>query len=527
MKSIGLGLLLSSILIINVDLCSKNKGSPISAEDTSSAIINGGFEADGSTQTPQGWRTNYNSDASHTIEGGHTGQYCLEQEKSAAYKVYTYQTLVKLASGYYSLSAWVRNGGGQNACYLFAKDYGDVEKMTSLPVSNTWTQVVVRGIHVTNGKCTLGLYSDADAGDWCQMDDVQFIEDGIPYTFLKGGDISELSYIESKGGVFYDSGVAKDCLQILRDHGFNIVRLRLYNDPGNPNYSPSNRLPAGFQNPTDILNLARRSKAMGFEIELTFYYSDYWSNGIPHDWDSLNVNGLDSAVYAFTYNFMEQMQAQGTTPEYVSLGNEIQGGILLPCGSSRNFARLSQFLKQGYNAVKAVSPSTQVILHLDDAGNSAKYDWFFKSCQTYGVQYDLIGASYYPYWTKRTVAQVHDWANRESAKVNKNIIIMETGYNWNPTLPSGSPGQLQNNGPYDTIYPSSPAGQRDFLYACFTGLKAVNNGRVVGDLYWDPIMIAVPGVGWELGAPNVVANTTLFDFNGNALPAFRAFQYNN
>lgn len=184
-------------------------------------------------------------------------------------------------------------------------------------------------------------------------------------------------------------------------------------------------------------------------------------------------------------------------------------------------------MKQGYNAVKAVLPTSQVILHLDDGGNQSKNDNFLGHCQTYAVQLDVIGASYYPFWTGRTVQQIQTWANYESAKFNKKIMIMETGYNWNRTLPDGSAGQLANNGPYQSIYPSSPAGQRDFLYECFNGLKSVNNDNVIGDLYWDPIMIAVPGVGWELGQPNVVSNTTLFDFNGNALPSLNAFKYNN
>ena len=58
---------------------------------------------------------------------------------------------------------------------------------------------------------------------------------------------------------------------------------------------------------------------------------------------------------------------------------------------------------------------------------------------------------------------------------------METGYNWNPTLPSGSSGQLSNNGPYQTIYPSTPEGQKDFLLELFNGIKTCDNGKVIGD----------------------------------------------
>jgi arabinogalactan endo-1,4-beta-galactosidase len=266
---------------------------------------------------------------------------------------------------------------------------------------------------------------------------------------------------------------------------------------------------------------------MGMQIQLTFYYSDYWSNDKPHLWQDLSFSDLKDSVYRFTFNFMTLMQEQGTPPEYVSLGNEIAGGILKPTGASENFVQLAELLKQGYKAVKDVSPSAKVILHLDDAGNKDKYDWFFGACINNGVSWDVIGASYYPFWTKKTVGQVIEWADYVSSKFQKDIIIMECGYNWNPTLPDGKSGQLSNNGPYDAIYPSSPAGQRDFLLECFNGLKSVKNGRIIGALYWDPVMIEVPGVGWELGGDNVVSNTTLFDFSGNALPALQAFKYNN
>ena len=49
----------------------------------------------------------------------------------------------------------------------------------------------------------------------------------------------------------------------------------------------------------------------------------------------------------------------------------------------------------------------------------------------------------------------------------------------------------------------------------------------MGDVYWDPVMIEVPGVGWELGADNVVSNTTLFDFEGHVNEVLDAYKYNN
>lgn len=40
-----------------------------------------------------------------------------------------------------------------------------------------WKQYAVRGIRVTQGSCTLGLYVDGQAGQWGNLDDVEFYED--------------------------------------------------------------------------------------------------------------------------------------------------------------------------------------------------------------------------------------------------------------------------------------------------------------------------------------------------------------
>lgn len=505
--------------------CNKNREN----NQVTGKPANPGFEETGDPQSPSGWKTRTEGNyylADFTVEGGYNSKYCLKHSFSSTYKVSTFQEIKGLEEGYYYFSAWIRNSGNQEACYLFAENYGGELKMTSLPVSAEWKKVYIRGIHITGGNCTLGIYSEGDGETWCMIDNISLVRDFIPYDFLKGGDISELNYIESMGGEFFENNTKKDPMIILKENGFNLARIRLYNDPGNPAFSPSNRLPKGFQDAADILKLAKRSREQGMSILLTIYYSDYWSNGKPHAWEGISFDALEDSVYAFTFDFMNRMKDEGTLPQFVSLGNEIQGGILKPDGSSAEFAKLALLLRAGYRGVKDSSPETLVVLHLDDAGNLGKYEWFFGECEKYDVNYDIIGASYYPFWTRKTVDEVIPWAEKVFTRFGKKILIMETGYNWNPVLPDGKNGQLSDNGPYDSVYPSSPSGQRDFLLECFSGLKSASGGCIIGDLYWDPVMIEVEGVGWELGADNVVSNTTLFDFQGNALPALDAFKFN-
>ena len=511
--------------------CTARKNDVVPIEN--SLIINGSFEDDQSEIfSPQGWSVSGDVNNVKVERGGYISKYSYSVSGDQPYVTVLEQEITGLADGIYDLEFYFKNSGGQNACYVAIETEDEKRTMTSLCVSEKfWTQSFVKGVEVTGGVCKVLFYTDANAGNWTKIDGLKLESGNRKVAFLKGGDISELTYLESMGAKYYDDGQEKDCIEILKNNGFNIVRLRLYNDPGNPDYSPSNRLPAGVQNPDDILSLASRAKAVGMQIQLTFHYSDYWTNGItqhkPHDWEGLGYEDLKSAVYDFTYDFMAKMKAQGTTPEYVSLGNETVGGILFPDGSTDNFKQLAELFNEGYGAVKAISPETQVMIHLDAAGDKYKYDWYFDELNRNGGKYDLIGASYYPFWTRITAGEMREWAEYTIDKFDKDIFIMETGYNWNPVRLNGWEGQLKDNGPYDNVYPSSPQGQKDYLLELFTEIKKERHGRVLGCLYWDPIMIEVPGVGWELGAQNYVSNTTLFDFDGKSLKSLDAFKYNN
>ena len=161
---------------------------------------------------------------------------------------------------------------------------------------------------------------------------------------------------------------------------------------------------------------------------------------------------------------------------------------------------------------------------MNAAGDKDLYNWYFGELKNRNTKYDVIGASYYPYWTQKNAAQMREWADYISAKFDKDILIMETGYSWNKTLPDGTPGQLSDNGPYKDF---SPLGQKNYMLELIKEIKQAKDCRILGFLYWDPIFIEVEGMGWELGAKNYVSNTTLFDFSGNRMEVLDAFKYNN
>jgi arabinogalactan endo-1,4-beta-galactosidase len=361
-------------------------------------------------------------------------------------------------------------------------------------------------------------------------------------TLLAGGDVSVLPWLERSGARYRDrAGRQGDALAILHDAGFNIVRLRLYDGPGPGHGHDGYYWPADSMNLPDLLALARRSAALGMQIELTFHYSDFWTNSatqtVPHAWqaeldalpdEDARFARLRALVFERTRAVMLALKAQVTTPQFVSIGNEIEGGLLYPYGAmtDANWPRLGALLQAGHDAVKSVAPASRVIIHLDDGGNVAKYTHYFDHLRALGVEWDVTGASYYPFWTKRTVAQLADFIGVVSARYDKDVMIMEAAFNWAPTLPDGHPGQLADNGPYPAAL-SSPQGQQRFVDELLATLRTTP--RALGVLYWDPVMIETPGVGWALRegdgkpGPNVVSNTTLFDFQGRALPALDSF----
>ena len=442
------------------------------------------------------------------------------------------QTVSGLEDGVYSLQFFAKSEG---------KGYVEAggRKTALTESSNVLTEGYVRGIEVNGGSCVINI-KDENAS---QFSNIRLIKTDRPFTLLKGGDISELSLVEREGGKFYDAdGNSVEMPKFMADNGMNLVRLRLYNEPGKYKYSAEDpnveyELPAGIQDETDILSLAKRAKAAGQQILLTFHYSDFWSNGavqhIPHAWKDMDASTMTKALYDFTYQFMEKMKAQGTTPEYVSLGNETQAGMLYPLGGPLDsnlddyytrVQNLVAFYNAGYEAVKASSTETKVIIHLAGAGNKDTNNWYFGLMQDNSVKYDIIGSSYYPFWTANTAKEVCEWAEYVTDKFDKDLIFMETAYAWQQKTHEGFDGQLSHNWPYTDL---SKAGQKNFMLELSNEIKKVKNQRVLGYIYWDPIFIPAGNAGWVVGGANIVSNSALFDFDGKALPVWDAFRNNN
>lgn len=78
----------------------------------------------------------------------------------------------------YTITTWdyiAKSSGSQTQCQLYANGFGASEMTGTLPASLNWVQIQIPSIAVTNGQCEIGLRSNAHAGEWANLDDVELV----------------------------------------------------------------------------------------------------------------------------------------------------------------------------------------------------------------------------------------------------------------------------------------------------------------------------------------------------------------
>lgn len=312
-----------------------------------------------------------------------------------------------------------------------------------------------------------------------------------------GADVSFLGAAEKQGVIFRENNTPRPALQILKDHGYTWVRLRL------------------FHSPTDLPNsleytiaLAKSAKKLGFRFLLDYHYSDSWADPgkqpIPEAWQGMTHKQLVDTVFAYTRDTIAAFRDADVLPDMVQIGNEITNGTLWPDGRlPENWDNFSQLIYAGINGVDAGrgnGPRPKIMIHIDRGGDWKGTKAFFDRLNSYAVPYDVIGQSYYPWWhgSLNDLRQNLEFMARE---YHKQIVVVETAYNWKP-------GNYLNR---PAPFPESPEGQREFLDELNRVVVETPNGLGSGVFWWEP---AVQGP---------LAVRGFFDDQNNALPVVSVF----
>jgi arabinogalactan endo-1,4-beta-galactosidase len=252
--------------------------------------------------------------------------------------------------------------------------------------------------------------------------------------FANGADVSWIDQQEAAGQVFRDSaGVATDPFVLLKNLQVDAIRLRVWVNPVD-----------GWNNGADVLYKAQRAQAQGQRILIDFHYSDGWADPgqqtKPAAWANHSISQLYTDVYNHTTGILNYLKTNGIAVEWVQVGNEINGGMLWPQGSTSNFSQLAGLINSGYNATKAVYPAAQVIVHLANGYKNAEFRWFFDNLKAKGGKWDVTGMSHYPpaadwvSYNQQLSTNMWDMANRYS----KPVMVCEVGMDWRQATTANS-----------------------------------------------------------------------------------------
>ena len=351
-----------------------------------------------------------------------------------------------------------------------------------------------------------------------------------PLPFYLGADISTLSQVEQRGGVYMDGDKPGDALAIFMKNGWTCFRLRIWVDPRN-----------GVNGLEYTTKLARRIKDAGGTFMLDFHYSDWWADpqkqNKPAAWTNLDFDALVAQTRTYTAQVIKTLKDAGATPDFVQIGNEITGGMLWPDGQTkvppstvkvfggdvkvikppepyndaRQWNHLIRLIKAGVSGVRSVtSPQdhVRIVIHIDCGGDWPITKWYFDHLTKAGVDYDIIGQSYYPNW-HGTLENVRNNLHNTVKRYHKDVMIVETAYPSREV--SLSPAAAKN-----MVWPMTPEGQRQFLIDLIRAVKETPGGRGIGVNYWHPEATFIPGSTNRWSGPDA---NSLFDAKGHPLPA--------
>ena len=334
--------------------------------------------------------------------------------------------------------------------------------------------------------------------------------------FYSGADISTVQEYERFGAKFFDvDGTEKDIFTLLKDHGFNAIRLKTFVSPkAKYGYAASgcDHDAEAYADKDHIVAYAQKIKAAGMAFLLDIHYSDNWADPgkqiIPERWRKVNSSdALADSVYAYTLDLMTALKNVGATPEMVQIGNETTPGILVhvpnsktdcwgnnvdkastaingDMGTASGKANAAKYFKAGIKAVKDVSPNTKTVLHIESIRKPNTVNWWMTEIfKNQKVPADVMGFSAYTAYGDKAP---DDWKSLFQSLVSSypDLEFIVAEYNG---------GDSDNHYNFD--------GSRKRTTEMVRGLD-----RWIGTFFWEPTL----GGAW---------GPALFDWKGSNLQA--------
>ncbi len=373
--------------------------------------------------------------------------------------------------------------------------------------------------------------------------------EGLSDDFIFGMDSSSVIALEQSGVKYYDFyRKERDLFDILSENGINMIRVRVWNDPYD---SEGHGYGGGNNDVAKAVEIGKRATKYGMKLHVDFHYSDFWADPMkqkaPKAWANYSLTQKKSAVYSFTLDAMNQLKTAGVDVGMVQLGNETNNAKM--CGVS-DWDSMTALMAEGSKAVRATYPNALVAVHFTNPEKNGRLAGYAANLASAGLDYDVFGSSYYPYW-HGSLENLSSVLGNVSKTYGKKVMVMETSYanTLNDTDFHGNTISSKGSGyPYDT-YEISQQGQANYLHDLTETLA--NTQGCIGMSYWEGTWISVNqktwaensalweeyGSGWASSycaeydpddggqwyGGSAVDNQCFFDRNGRAMDSLRTF----
>lgn len=343
--------------------------------------------------------------------------------------------------------------------------------------------------------------------------------------FYLGADLSYVNELEDCGVVYRQNQKEIDPYQLFAQEGANIVRLRLWHTPDWTSYGTLN----------DLKKSIGRAKKEGMAVLLDFHYSDNWADPahqiVPAAWKAVpNDAIMADSVYQYTFRVLQELKNEQLSPDFVQIGNETNTEILMTKPSSENpktdWNRNASLLNAGLNAVVDFNEtndlSIKTFLHV--AQPDSAYVWFENAQKAGLVDFDFIGLSYYPNWSKFDLGQLGETIKELKNNFKKEVMILEVGYPFSFKNYDSASNVLGEHSDLNG-YPVNAEGQLSFMLDL---VSTVRNAGGQGVIYWEAAWVS-SNCKTQWGTGSHWENAAFFDpeNRNEALPVFKFFTHKN
>ncbi|AUS04895.1 glycosyl hydrolase 53 family protein [Pseudotamlana carrageenivorans] len=318
--------------------------------------------------------------------------------------------------------------------------------------------------------------------------------------FVIGTTMGFASHQEKYGGVvFKENEVPKDPYLSMKDHGANMVRLRIDLPPYTNRFTVDG-IPVDFRSVANVKKDFKRAQDAELGVLLTFGYTsmaleddqklnDYVA---PLEWQPIadDLGKLQDKVYEHTYSVLEDYISDGFVPKIVSIGNETSGRFLEPNLPESELdpytlSRVVPLLNSGTRAVRDINEkhglNIPVSVHIPDTSDMTR---FVNAAMLQNLDFDILSVSHYHEW--HSLGAFANWKEAVSwlkNTYNKDFLIIETAQLFTDVNYDNKPNRL---GVYNIPdgYPNNPPTtqtQRDYLADFGKELKVAG---AVGIVAW-------------------------------------------